>query len=484
MKLPQHSDNRPNIILIMTDQQRFDTIRALGFDYMHTPNLDRLVKEGVSFEQCHVTAPSCAPSRASIFTGLYPHTTGIMRNADTWQHSWIENLSESGYRCVNIGKMHTSPFTAPLGFHERHIVENPDRYLEGRYFFDEWDKALQTNDVLKQQREWYRQREDYAECMGAFEWEQDEDMHSDMFVGDRACWWIKNYPKTEPLFLQIGFPGPHPPYDPSPRFIDLYKDKELPLLPVTQEELDGQPPGFKKLRQHNTEVDHDSVVHSLNPTEEQRKRQRTYYLANVSMIDEKIGQILDTLDEQGYLSNCVVIFTSDHGDCLTDHGHIQKWTMYEQVTRVPLIVWSPGNIAQGKTVKGLCQAMDIGPTILEFAGLKVPDHMEAKSLSTALREDERDEWQEREFVFSEQIRDNNLTETDFITMVRDKRWKLVHFLGESDGQLFDLEKDPVEAVNLWSAPDHNDQKTRLLDAIREWHIRTAINSKEWASHSR
>ncbi|MCB0091765.1 MAG: sulfatase-like hydrolase/transferase, partial [Caldilineaceae bacterium] len=335
--------SRPNIILIITDQQRYDTIAALGFPYMETPHLDRLVREGVTFTNCHITAPSCAPSRASLFTGYYPHTTGILRNADQWQHAWVEDLADAGYYCVNVGKMHTWPMTTPLGFHERYVVENKDRYLEARYFFDEWDKALQARGLVKQQRDLYRQLPDYAERLGAFEWNLPEDAHPDMFVGDLALRWINLKPKRdEPVFLQIGFPGPHPPYDPTPEFAAPYMAKELPLAAVTDSELAGQPPAFQAMRVHNAEVDHDSVVHQLNPTEAQRHRQRAYYLANVTMIDQKIGQILQALDVKGYLDNAVVIFTSDHGDCLTDHGHSQKWTMYDTITRMPMIVWTPG----------------------------------------------------------------------------------------------------------------------------------------------
>ena len=199
---------QPNIILVMTDQQRFDTISALGFPYMETPNLDRLVTEGVTLSQCYISAPSCAPARASLFTGYYPHTTGIFKNADRWTRSWVERLGQVGYHCVNVGKMHTFPFETPLGFHQRYVVENKDRYLEGRYYFDEWDKALQARGLIKQQRELYRQRSDYNERLGAFEWELPEEMHPDMFVGNLAQWWINSYPVAKPLFLQIGFPGP------------------------------------------------------------------------------------------------------------------------------------------------------------------------------------------------------------------------------------------------------------------------------------
>ena len=144
--------NQPNIIFVVTDQQRYDTINALGFPFVDTPHMDRLVREGVSFSQCHVAAPSCASSRASLFTGYYPHTTGILKNADAWKRSWVQNLADSGYHCVNVGKMHTWPFQTPCGFHERYVVENKDRYLEGRHYFDEWETALAALGLVKQQR--------------------------------------------------------------------------------------------------------------------------------------------------------------------------------------------------------------------------------------------------------------------------------------------------------------------------------------------
>jgi arylsulfatase A-like enzyme len=468
---------QPNIIFIITDQQRFDTIKALGFDYMETPNLDRLVQEGVSFNQCHVTAASCAPARASLFKGYYPHTTGILKNADRWRHSWIELLNEAGYHCTNIGKMHSWPFQTPLGFDERYVVENKDRYLEGRYFFDEWDKALRFRGLIKQQRELYRQLPDYADRVGAFEWELPEDAHPDMFVGDMATWWIKSHPPTTPLFLQIGFPGPHPPYDPIPRYAAPYLHKDLNLLPVTPEELDNQPPPLKELRIHNNQVDHDSVLLPLDPTEEQRQRQRAYYLANITMIDEKIGAILEALEEAGYLEQGIVFFTSDHGDCLTDHGHSQKWTMYDLITRVPLIVWSPGRFDAGGIVEPLCQQMDLGPTILELAGITPPGSLEAISLLPAL---EGNTWEGRDYVFAEQAKDGILTHAEFMTMVRNRDWKLVHFLDEPFGQLFDLANDPHELVNLWDSPAHLDRKRDLLAVLREWHIRSQLQTADWS----
>jgi arylsulfatase A-like enzyme len=474
-------DSRPNIIFIITDQQRFDTICGHGFNYMDTPNLDRLVASGVSFSQCHVTAASCAPARASLFKGFYPHTTGILKNADRWRRSWIELLNDVGYHCTNVGKMHTWPFETDLGFDERYVVENKDRYLEGRYYFDEWDKALRFRGLVKQQRELYRKLPDYHRRLGAFEWELPEDTHPDNFVGDMATWWIDSFPKTEPLFLEIGFPGPHPPYDPVARYAEPYLKKDLPLLEVTQEELDGQPHPLKALRVHNNEIDHDSVVLDLEPTHEQRHRQRAYYLANVTMIDEKVGQILDALERQGYLENAIVIFTSDHGDCLTDHGHSQKWTMYDLITRVPLIVSSPGRFEGGRTIDALCQQMDLGPTILELAGVEAPSELEAITMLPALN---GKDWAGRDYVFAEQAKDGILTDTEFMTMVRGADWKLVHFLDEPWGQLFDLVGDPDELRSLWDDPESVEKKRELLAVLREWRIRSQYETADWSAEWR
>jgi arylsulfatase A-like enzyme len=466
------ADDRPHIIFIITDQQRFDTIRSLGADYVDTPNIDRLVRDGVTFTDCHVTAASCAPSRASLFTGYYPHTTGILKNADAWNHSWIEQLQAGGYRTINVGKMHTYPYHTPLGFEER--------YVEERYYFDEWDKALRAKGVVKQQREFYRQRPDYNECLGAFTWDLPEDTHPDNFVGDMATHWVRTKPKDEerPLFLEIGFPGPHPPYDPTPEMAQKYMERDLPLQEVSQQELDGQPEVYKRMRVHNAEVDHDSVVHLLEPTDEQRHRQRAYYMANVEMIDTKVGEILDALEEKGYLDNAVVIFTSDHGDCLTDHGHSQKWSMYDTITRMPLIVSSPGRFKGDRRVAGLCQQMDIGPAILELAGVDVAPTMEAESLLPALR---GEAWTPRKHVFAEHGRDGILQETEFMTMVRSDEWKLVHFVDWPDGQLFDLHSDPQETINLWDDPAAAKKKQELFDVLRDWRIRSDVRTADWAA---
>ena len=468
---------RPNIVFVITDQQRHDTVGAAGFPYMETPTLDRMVREGVCFTHMYVTAPSCAPSRASLFTGLYPHTTGVFRNDERWTHTWVEQLADAGYRCVNVGKMHTSPFEAPFGFHERHVVENKDRATPRLPFYlDTWDKAFWTRGIEKPSRVTYRRRADYAERLGAFAWDGPADLHADIFVPAMAAHWLDSYTGDEPFFLQVGIPGPHPPYDPTPDALALYADRALPEPRRSEEEIAAQPAALKALRAQHIAVDHDAVVHLPDPTPEQTRRQRQHYFANVSMIDAQMGRLIAALDRRGVLEDTVVIFTSDHGDCLNDHGHSQKWTMYEQSVRVPAIVWSPGRVAAGRKVDDLVSLFDFGPTILELAGLEKPRWMEAETLLPYLAaEDVRP----RDFVFAEHAGDRILSGTEFMTMIRDRRWKLVHFVEDGEGQLFDLAADPDEMRDLWGDPDHEATKRDLIREILKWRLRSAVKTQGW-----
>ena len=262
--------------------------------------------------------------------------------------------------------------------------------------------------------------------------------------------------------------------------MEKYKDKDLPLQPVHQSDLEQQPESYKGMRDHNADFDHDSVVHLLEPTEEQRLEQRQHYMANVTMIDDKVGEIIAALEAKGQLDNTIIIFSSDHGDCLTDHGHSQKWTMYDTVTRVPLIVWAPGKVQANSRCEAQVQLMDIGPTILEYAGIDIPKTFEAESFKSAL---EGQDFAGREYVFAEQIKDKNYTEGHFQTMVRSKDWKLVHFLNEPYGQLFNLKEDPDEFENLWHSSEHQSIREELLGVLRDWHIRstihTATRTEDW-----
>lgn len=470
--------SQPNIILIITDQQRADTIGALGAPWMYTPNLDRLVREGTAFTECFVTSPVCVASRASLFTGKYPHGCQVFSNFQPWEPTWVGSLAKQGYHCVSIGKMHINPYDAAGGFHQRFVVENKDRplFLEerDRAIYDEWDKALRVRGLEKPSRysRFASDPEGYKQALGAFAWHLDADMHPDNFIGNTARWWIDDRKNTDPLFLQIGFPGPHPPYDPLPEWLERYADADIPVPDVSASELAAQPRAHHMLRENMKSFNFDSVAWRSDLARDELLRLRRHYAANVSMIDEQVGRILAALDRRGYLDNAIVIFTSDHADALGDHGHIQKWTMYDTVLRVPLLFWSKNRVRPGQVRDDLVQLIDIAPTILEAAGAEVPADFEARSLWGAL--EQRADHAPRDRVYAEVARDHIQTGSDFIVMRRCKDWKLVVYLDDDDGELYDLRRDPGETVNLWRhAPPERD---RMVSDCLRWALDGALKT--------
>jgi arylsulfatase len=478
---------RPNIILIMTDQQRADTIGALGAPWMRTPHLDRLATEGAAFTECFVTSPVCVGARASLFTGKYPHGCQVFSNFQPWEPTWVRSLADHGYHCVNIGKMHINPYDAPGGFHQRLFMENKDRplFLEerDRAIYDEWDKALRARKLVKPSR--YNRHaadpEGYKKALGAFTWDLDPDMHPDNFIGDTACWWIQDRKNQDPLFLQIGFPGPHPPYDPTAEALAAYADVDLPVPTVGQAELTAQPPAQQRLRDNMIDFNFDSIAWRRDISAQDLLRLRRHYAANVTMIDQQVGRILQSLDARGYLENAIVVFTSDHADALGDHGHIQKWTMYDSVVRVPLIFWSRNlDISPGRRDE-LVQMFDIAPTILESAGLTVPDDFEARSLWGALAN--RPGHQPREAVYAELARDHIQTGSEFILMRRDRNWKIVLYLDDDYGELYDLQADPGETTNLWNAEASSGLRDELSAECLRWLARGSMSANRRTSRA-
>ena len=194
------------------------------------------------------------------------------------------------------------------------------------------------------------------------------------------------------------------------------------------------------------------------------------------MIDAQIGRLLQALQRRGALDDTVVIFTSDHGDCLNDHGHSQKWSMYEQSIRVPAIVWSPGRIPGGRRIDDLTLLFDFGPTILELAGLQPPKWMEARSLAPYLNGNTP---APRRYVFAEHAGDKIFHGTRFMTMIRGHDYKLVHFIDTDEGQLFDLRADPNELHNLWADPAQQSKRRELIDEILTWRIQSDLTTQGW-----
>ena len=448
---------RPHIILIMTDQQRFDTIGAWSYAHMVTPHMDRLVDEGISFRQAYCPGATCIASRAAIFTGMYGHNTGVY-TFQQWAHHrcWVQDLADAGYWCVNIGKMHFSPRDVPGGFHERVIVENPTNkdHANGRAD-DDWGNYLhfhgqeRPNDRNQSDPNWLRKHQSVP-------WHLEERFHSDVFIGDSAVSWIQHHQGDKPLFLQVGFTGPHEPWDPLPRHLELYKDKSMPPRVVRDGELAEKPPQHRAHLEFHANTSHESQIDLRGATDDEIAEMKRHYFAKITTVDEQLGRVLNALEERGWLENSLLIFCSDHGELLGDHGLAYKWLMYDPIVHVPLVIRHPGAVKQPRTVADLVSLIDLGPTILEAAGLDIPGYMEGRSLLPYLTDDTVTP---REFVYCE---DN------YQIMMRSATHKAVYYIGQEAGELYDLTADPHELDNLWNEPAHAAQKATLINQLLAW----------------
>jgi arylsulfatase A-like enzyme len=446
----------------MTDQQRYDTIAAWGYEHMVTPHMDRLAREGVSFIQTFCPGVTCISSRAAMFTGMYPHNTGVY-TFDRWaeHRNWVQDLADHGYWCVNIGKMHFSPRDVPGGFHERTIVENPTSMTHARGGSDDdWGRYLSFHgqerplDRNLTDPEWMDKRQGVP-------WHLEERYHSDVFIGQSAVSWIRDHQGERPLFLQVGFTGPHEPWDPMPRHLALYGGRETPRARWREGELETKPPQQARIRQHHATTQHESYIDLDGASEADIARMRRHYYAKITTVDEQIGRVLEALEERGWLEDSLLVFCSDHGEMLGDHAMAYKWLMYEPIVHVPLVVRAgsrlrPGFTRQPGEVSDLVSLMDVGPTVLEAAGIPIPTYFEGRSLIPYLR---GGEVSPREYVFSE---DN------YQVMMRGQRFKLVYYIGQEQGELYDLERDPHELWNLWDDPAHREVKQGLLLRLLDW----------------
>ncbi len=372
----------------MTDQQRFDTIAGWGYDYMITPNMDRIANEGVSFRQAYCPGATCIASRAAIFTGMYAHNTGAY-SFDHWadQRNWVQDLADNGYWCVNIGKMHFSPRDVPGGFHERIIVENPTNRTHAMGGADDdWGRYLsfhgqtRPNDRTSTDPDWLEKHQGVP-------WHLEERFHSDVFIGDSAVAWIDNYQGDKPLFLQVGLTGPHEPWDPLPRHLKLYQDKEMPPRYLKEGELAEKPPQHQAHLEFHANTGHESQIDLRSASDDEIAEMKRHYFAKITTVDEQVGRVLDSLEARGWLENSLLIFCSDHGEMLGDHGLAYKWLMYDPIVHIPLIIRHPGSVGAPCEVTDLVSLMDLGPTILDAAGVDVPTNLEGRSLLPYLNDE-------------------------------------------------------------------------------------------------
>ena len=383
------SSSQPNILWICTDQQRYDTIGALGNPHVDTPNIDRLVAEGTAFTTAYCQSPICTPSRGSFMTGMYPSRVHVMGNGNDYfpdEPPLVTRLlRDAGYDCGLIGKLHLA------GAFQRMEPRVDDGYGYWQYSHaprDDWPEGHDYADWVKAQG--YSLKELTTESGGRAGGVAPDDIGArkrrSNFMRDHA---------QAPWLASVNIYDPHPPFNPPVDYREQFDPDKMPGPLFRESDLAQQEKlaavDFQSKGRTPDELDIKNPIVPRTPgTEMDRiespgardaKTLQAAYYAMIKLIDDQVGRILDALEETGQRENTVIIFMSDHGEMLGDHGLIQKGCrFYEGLVRVPLI-WSwPGQIAAGRQYSDLVELTDIAPTLLELAGERVPDDMQGKSL--------------------------------------------------------------------------------------------------------
>lgn len=490
-----------NILLITSDQQRADTLGVYGNSVCQTPNLDRLATQGTRFTQCHCQNPYCQPSRATLLTGTYPSTHGVTTvgidlPADAMNKTVSALLGAHGYRTALFGAAHLASayprlptrkiesiegsamvaddwFGPYAGFqhaemvlfgHNIRLAEPMGRWNwcfgpppiglhYARWLYRDGDRAGHERLRLMQpeaaKRRW----------MPAQTWHSAlaEEDHSTTWITDRAIDWLKGV--DGPFFTWVSYCDPHHPMDPPAPWSTRYAPADLlPLIPRTQiGDLESKPPVHRLWAKGFRGTQYEWA----NPgggqlNAEQLAIMTAGYYAMVTMIDHNVGRILDVLGERGLAQDTMVVFCSDHGDLLGDHGQLFKGPIhYEGLLRVPLII-KGGPFAASTVDDAPAGLIDVAPTILQAAGFEVPDWMEGTPLVHT----------DRDYVITEN--DHEAVFRLPLRTLTTSRYKLTRYVSNDGvGELYDLEQDPGESVNLWDSTDHWKVRTEMLELLDE-----------------
>lgn len=456
------SASRPNILWLCTDQQRFDTIHALGTEGIHTPNLDQLCADGVAFTRAYCQSPVCTPSRASFLTGRYPRTTRCRQNGQQIPADELllpRIFADHGYRCGLAGKLHLascsdSKIEARIddGYHDFWWSHHPQPDWGNANAYTAWlnEKGLTWDELYEQSPS------------GSAFWKNGipSEHHQTTWCAEMAVKFIHENARV-PWFFSFNCFAPHHPFDPPQKYRERYDPAQMPLPKSRPGELENKP-HFQKL---DAEWAHNAPgeFHSGAMADDDRRETIAAYRAMCEHIDHEVGRVLQALDDTGQRESTLVVFMSDHGEMLGDHGLWFKGPhFYEEAVRVPLIMRWPGRFQAGHQVDGLVELIDLAPTLLEAADIPAPaDRLQGKSLLPHLT-GAADPHHHRDAVFSEYY--NSWTHSDaYATMLRTETEKVVIYHGTGEGELYDLENDPDEFDNLWNVPNESSRRARMVE---------------------
>lgn len=483
---------RPNILFIMSDDHAQQAISSYGGTLVQTPNIDRLAKEGAIFENSFVTNSICAPSRAVLLTGKYSHLNGVRDNRDTFdgaQTTFPKLLRQAGYHTAIVGKWHLK--TEPTGFDYWNVLIGQGQYYN--------PGMITMGDTVRY--------EGYATTV----------------TTDLALEALKNRPKDKPFCLLYQHKAPHRNFMPEPQYFSAWEGEEIPLPSTFYDDYTGRPAAAEAdMRVADMYMGFDmklmpadyenypegsggsaafdasdswkNTVEGLN--EEQRaewdrhygKIRREFkekqpqgralaewkfqryikdYLRCVLSVDAQIGRILAYLDETGLAENTIVVYTSDQGFYLGEHGWYDKRFMYEESLRTPLLIRYPKTIPAGSRIAAMALNLDLAPTLLGFAGAPIPEDMQGRSLKPLLETGKARRWRKAIYYrYYEYPHGWHKVRPHY--GIRTERYKLIHFYNDpAYWELFDLKKDPNELNNLYGLPEYDKLARKLKSDLEE-----------------
>lgn len=470
--------SKPNLILIMTDQQRGDCLGCAGHPVVKTPNLDQLAEEGTYFPHAFSETPSCIPARASLLTGMDAWHTGILGMGSgekdiptNFAHTMPGELAQAGYHTQAVGKNHFFPQRALNGYHNC-IVDESSRVVDHEFVSD---YRAWFNEHKPQGTEYHGHAVDWNSWMGRPS-HLPEHLHPTYWTADQGIRFLRNRDPEKPFFLKLSFARPHSPYDPPQVYYDMYRDEPMPSAPVGDwaDGLLGEHANTKSVNAWCTK----------NLDEKQIAESRRCYYGSITFIDHQIGRVLYELrkhDPQAY-RNSFIIFLSDHGDMLGDHYLWRKTYAYQGSAHVPMIVRPPltWDTPRQQTCDLPVSLQDVMPSFLDAADVPIPENCTGLSMtSIAAPEYTHTAPLDRDYVHGQHTTCySSLMAMHYLTDGKEK-YVYLPYLGRE--QLFDLESDPMEthdlALDSDAAPRVERWRKRLIHELETRGCDTVVNGE-------
>ena len=439
-----HTSEKLNVLLIVADDLNCD-IGAYGNSVVKTPNIDRLAAKGILFENAHNQYPLCGPSRASFLTGMYTNQTKITRNNMNLRNSIPDVITlgqrfrQQGYQSVRIGKMFHYDNPSAIG-----TSGNDDIYS--------WDQTINPygRDKIEEHKINTLTPRRYGGTLSWLAADGSDKEQTDGIGSSEAINKLDQFALSEtPFFLAVGFFRPHTPFVAPKKYFDIYDRKKIEIPESSSEYLATLPePAAKSIR---------AKKNQLNLEKERAQEIKEAYYATISFVDAQLGRILDYLEVSGLDKNTIVVFTSDHGYHMGEHGHWQKQTLFENATRIPLIISTPNSEIKGVKSNSPVELIDLYPTLMDLTNINTPKHVVGKSLEPLMKN------------VNNSVRGSAITRWRNGYSIKTKRYRLTKWgsNGELGYELYDHKYDKNELINLAKNQDYNEVMDSLKLVIEE-----------------